>query len=84
MEEFKKKLSEEWEELRERHCYCYDDYSCDNSDEDDYSCHCGGCCSCDCHNGGTHSYRNFEEFKKERIANEEARIAREFEDKFLK
>lgn len=78
MEEFEKKLEKEWESMRDDF-YC----SCDEDRYDD-ACHCSGCCSCACHTGGVSGYDSFEEYKKEKIEEERARIAKEFEDKFLK
>ena len=77
MEELERRILEEWEELEEKRnsgCDCYEDR--------DYSdCHCYGCCSCYCHE---YSGSDFEEFRNEKIREENYRISEEFERVVLK
>jgi hypothetical protein len=80
MEEFEKMLLEKWESMVENfYCTCYED-----DDREYRDCHCSGCCGCDCHRGSVGGYDSFEEFRKEKIEEERARIAKEFEKSFLK
>ena len=78
MKEFEEELEREWERMKDDfYCDCYEDR--DGSDG-----HCSGCFSCGCHDGSVNGYDSFEEFRKEKIELERERIAKEFEDKFLK